>query len=66
MSKDKGGFYTPNSVEGYLETIFMISCDYDGYNTVDDLKSLIDEIVGYANKARVCLKENKLYEVEDE
>ena len=43
----------------------MIACDYDGYNTVEGLKSLIDEIVEYVNKARVCLKENKLYEVED-
>lgn len=66
MPKNKDGFYTLDSVEGYLEAIFMIACDYDGYNTVDELKLLIDEIVGYANKARVCLKENKLYEVEDE
>lgn len=66
MPIDKNGFYTPDSVYGYLELIFMIACDYDGYNTVDELKLLIDEIVEYANKARDCLKENKLYEVEDE
>jgi uncharacterized membrane-anchored protein len=66
MKKDKDGFWIPDSVEEYLRVVVMIACDYDGYNTVDDLKSLIDEIVEYVNKARVCLKENKLYEVEDE
>lgn len=66
MKKDKDGFWIPDSVEEYLNLIWMVGCDYDGYNTVEDLKSLIDELVGYANKARVCLKENKLYEVEDE
>lgn len=66
MPIDKNGFYIPDSVEGWLEVVVMIACDYDGYNTVDGLKSLIDEIVEYANKARDCLKENKLYEVEDE
>lgn len=65
MPIDKNGFYTPDSVEEWLLVIVMIACDYDGYNTVDGLKSLIDEIVGYVNKARVCLKENKLYEVEE-
>lgn len=66
MKKDKDGFWIPDSVEEWLQVIVMIACDYDGYNTVNELKSLIDELVEYANKARDCLKENKLYEVEDD
>ena len=38
----------------YLNLICDIVYDYDGCNTIDSLKELIDEIVEYANKAINC------------
>ena len=35
----------------YLKLIIDIGYDYDGCNTVESLKELIDELVGYADKA---------------
>lgn len=35
--------------DAYLQLIQDISFDYDGYNTVDDLKSLIKELNEYAH-----------------
>lgn len=54
--------YEPNSVEEYLELIVAIGSDYDGYSQSEDLKQLIDELVGLTNKARKCLFEKKFYD----
>ena len=35
----------------YCELIANIGCDYDGEDTVEGLKKLIDEMVGYARAA---------------
>lgn len=35
----------------YLQLIHDIAFDYDGFNTVESLKGLINELVDYANKA---------------
>lgn len=35
-------------MEKYLELIIQLGYDYDGLNTVESLKSLIDELVKYA------------------
>lgn len=35
----------------YLELICDIAIDYDGFNTVESLKELIDEMASYAKKA---------------
>ena len=51
----------PNCVDEWLELIKDIAIDYDGYNTVESLKELIDEIVGMSQKARKCLRENRLF-----
>ena len=53
--------YQPNSVEEYLDLIIAIGIDYDGYNQVENLKELIDELVDMSKKARKCLWENKLF-----
>ena len=37
--------------DGYLELIHRISYDYDGYNTVESLKKLIDELNDLTVKA---------------
>ena len=36
--------YIKNSKEGALQLIADVSVNYDGYNTVEKLKGLIDEI----------------------
>lgn len=36
----------------WCKMICMIGCDYDGYNDVENLKKIIDELVNYANNAR--------------
>lgn len=41
-------------MEKYLELIVDLSYDYDGCNSVDGLKELIDELKKYANLGRVC------------
>lgn len=35
----------------YLELIRDIAVDYDGFNTVESLKWLIDEMISYVNEA---------------
>lgn len=35
----------------YLDLIWALGCDYDGYETPEGLKSLIDELVELARKA---------------
>lgn len=35
----------------YCQLIIDLGADYDGYNSLDSLKSLIDELVDYAHKA---------------
>jgi hypothetical protein len=35
----------------YLELVYQLGVDYDGYDTVGGLKSLIDELVGLAKRA---------------
>lgn len=35
----------------YCQLIINLGFDYDGFNTVDSLKGLIDELVSYAQKA---------------
>ena len=54
-------FCKPDCVDEWLELIWDIAVDYDGYNTVESLKSLIDEIIDMSKEARECLKENKLF-----
>lgn len=55
-------FDEPDCVDEWLEHICFLSAGYDGYDTVDSLKYLVDEIVEMAYEARKCLKENKLFD----
>ena len=34
----------------YCQAIINIGCDYDGYNTVESLKKIIDELVSLAQR----------------
>lgn len=58
----KGLRCEPDSADEWLELIWQIAFDYDGYETVESLKKLIDEIVKMSQKARVCLVEGKIFE----
>lgn len=51
----------PDCTDEYLFSIWAHGCDYDGENTVEGLKSLVDEIVEWAQKARDCLWDGKLF-----
>ena len=43
--------------DGYCDLIWSLGFDYDGWNTVESLKALIDELVDYAKKA--CRNDDK-------
>lgn len=54
-------FVEPNCVEEWLEMIWAIGCDYDGCNTVESLKELIDELMDMTKEAVVCLRNGYLF-----
>lgn len=39
----------------------MIGCDYDGCKSVEEFKSLVDELVEMSQKARDCLHDGYLF-----
>ena len=45
----------------YCQLIINLGFDYDGFNTVDSLKGLIDELVSYAQKAIECDDNEVIY-----
>ena len=45
----------------WLQLIWSVGYDYDGFNDVDSLKSLIDELVTMSQNARACMREGKLF-----
>lgn len=45
----------------YCQLIIDLGFDYDGFNTVDSLKSLIDELVSYAQRAIECDDKGTIY-----
>ena len=56
----------PSCADEWLWHLWAIGCDYDGCNTAEDLKKLIDELVDMAQKARQCLYDGKVFEDEYE
>lgn len=52
----------PSSAEDWIIQLQEVAgYDYDGYNDIKNLKSLIDEMRADAKKAYNCLKEGKVY-----
>lgn len=45
----------------YCQLIIDFGFDYDGFNTVDSLKGLIDELVLYAQRAIECDDKGIMY-----
>ena len=54
-------FCEPNCVDEWLQLIWTVGVDYDGCKTVGCLKSLVDELVDMAKKARECLHQGSLF-----
>lgn len=59
-----GKCHDVDCVEECLATIIGIGFDYDGCNSVDSLKSLVDELVEYARRGAEFLREGKIQSVE--
>lgn len=62
----KGIVCSPNCAEEWMEYIFDVGCGYDGCNTVESLKGLVDELIEASQNARKCLREGKIFFDEDE
>lgn len=56
---DEDGVF-PSTAYGFAELIRDVSVGYDGENTVRGLKSLIDEILEYGEKAANCIRDGKV------
>ena len=54
---------TPDCVDEWLFDIWAIGYDCDGCHSAADLKDLVGELVGMAEKARECLWDGKLFGV---
>lgn len=48
-------------MEKYLELIHDLAFDYDGCNTIEGLKKLIDELDRYARLGRCCNTNSPIY-----
>lgn len=57
----KGIVCLPNCVEEWLEMIWQVGVDYDGCNSIESLKGLVDELIEMSQKARYCLEDGKLF-----
>ena len=57
--------YEPDCVDEWLLDIWALGCNYDGENSVDGLKELIDCLVDMSQKARDCLHDGKLFPTDE-
>lgn len=48
-------------MQKYLEFIIDLGYDYDGYNDIDNLKLLIDELCAYAKSAKDLDDKQSIY-----
>lgn len=55
-----GIIHSPDCADECLSEIINIAFDYDGCNTVQEFKELIDEILDLAEKARKCIIDGKI------
>lgn len=62
----KGVVCEPDSADEWLELLWQIGIDYDGCNTVDSLKGLVDELIEISTKARKCLHDGNLFKNKEE
>jgi hypothetical protein len=57
----KGVICEPDSADEWLELLWDIGIGYDGCNTVESLKGLVDELVEISTKARACLNNGNIF-----
>lgn len=62
----KGIVCTPDCASEWMEYICDIACGYDGCNTVESLKGLIDEMVEATSNAIICIDNGKVLSDGDE
>lgn len=55
--KEIDGAYTPKTADEWLELICDIAVGYDGCETVESLKELVNEMREYAVNARKALRD---------
>lgn len=51
----------PNCADEWLQFIWEIGWDYDGYTKASDLRDLIDELISMSQKARDCLRQGLIF-----
>lgn len=51
----------PNCADEWCYLIWAIGTDYDGCETVEQLKKLVDELVDMSQKARNCMDEGYIF-----
>ena len=62
----KGILCEPNCADEWLELLWDIGVGYDGCNTVESLKGLVDELLEMSTKARECLYDGKIFKDNEE
>lgn len=51
----------PNCAVEWLQLVYQIGFDYDGYSSANDLKSLIDELVEMTLTARKLIQDGIIF-----
>lgn len=59
LIKSDNNVYVPQTTSEWLELINDVAIDYDGCNTIESLKELINEIRAYAIFAKMALIKEK-------
>lgn len=62
----KGVVCKPDCADEWMRHIWEVGCGYDGCNTVESLKGLVDELIEYSHNARECLYDGKIFEDKEE
>ena len=62
-----GNVCEPDCCDEWLELIWMVGVDYDGYeNDIKGLRDLVDELVDMSKRARECLHDGLLFSKDGE
>lgn len=62
----RGVICEPDCADEWIDLIWQVGCDYDGCNTIESLKRLIDELIKYSINAGKCLRDGKIFTDEAE
>lgn len=62
--KDKTTGYKmcePDCADEWLQMIWAVGVDHDGCTSAQDLRQLVDELVEMSQRARVCLRDGRVF-----